>query len=403
MNIFNYNKLFVRLFSFLLCGLLGFLIFYIIGCQDLNVTAIKNVDCSGEMQVEGAQSCEVVDTIEAYVPDNPEGQDPDAADGGGTDGSTGGNPGQPRTIRETPVIKISFEINLGRRDILFVVDNSGSMKPELESIASQFDDFLESIKGTDYQIAIITTDWAYDKGQFLAFPNGQIILSNPQKSDSVHRQNVRYFQEVVKRPVGDEHSQDERGIYALNMALDNQTHENFWRPHSVLQVIIVSDEDERSFGGKDPDKPLQSYDLPEVFFRKFGHTQAYSMVTVHSIIVPPGDSGCVSQSGGVEGHIYAQASKPSQAIMDQYKNIVKGHIGSICARNYSNQLGPISDAVTVPYVPLRCNPVNGRMSSFTINGREIGHRVEGRKLIVEEKVPFNSRARLVYLCTQQQN
>ena len=359
----------MKAFYFLLYGLLGFLVFYIIGCQDIMFEAKRDVNCSSELEVEGAQSCENVGTEAMY----------------------------------SPVLELTFKVPLGRRDILFVVDNSGSMRPELESIAHQFDPFLNSIKDADYQIAIITTDWSSDRGQFLEFGNGQIILSNPQKSDSVHKENVSYFQETIKRPIGNKYSHDERGIFALNLALDNAAHSDFWRQHSILQVIIVSDEDERSSGGSPGGKPLESYDLPEVFFRKFSHTQSHSMVTVHSIIIKPGDTQCKSQSGGFEGHIYAQASEPSQDIMNRYKNIVRGHIGSICSTNYSNQLGPISEKVNVSYLPLRCDPVDGKVSSFTINGEEISNRVEGRKLIVQEKVPFNSVATLTYKCTQQQN
>ena len=399
MNIFNYNELYTKVFSFLLCGFLGFLVFYIIGCQDVLLEANREVGCSDELEVEGAQTCKQVGTVEAEMHSPGEGSGDES---GGQGGDTGTDQSPTSRVQQTPVFELTFKVPLGRRDILFVVDNSGSMKPELASIAHQFDQFLNSIKKADYQIAIISTDWAFDRGQFLEFSNGQIILSNPQKSDSVHRQNVGYFQETVKRPVGNSYSNDERGIYALNMALDNATHSSFWRPHSILQVIIVSDEDERSFGGSS-NKPLESYDLPEVFFRKFSHTQSYSMVTVHSIIVKPGDTQCKSQSGGVEGRIYAQASEPSQKIMNRYNNIVRGHIGSICSKNYSSQLGPISEKINVPHVPLRCNPVGGRMSSFRVNGREISNRVEGRKLIVEEKVPFNSVATLIYKCTQQQN
>lgn len=381
--------------SFLLCGLLGFLVFYIIGCQDVLLEAKRDVDCSSELEVEGAQSCKAVGTVEAEM------YSPGESDsGGGPDnpGDSGTTTGTQTRVGQTPVFELTFRVPLGRRDILFVVDNSGSMRPELESIAHQFDPFLNSIKKADYQIAIITTDWTYDRGQFLEFENGQIILSNPQKSDSVHRQNVGYFQKTIKRPIGNKYSHDERGIFALNMALDNSAHSGFWRPHSILQVIIVSDENERSDG-----KNLESYDLPEVFFRKFSHTQRYSVVTVHSIIIKPGDTQCQSQSGGYEGHIYAQASNPSREIMSRYKNIVRGHIGSICSKDYSSQLGPISEKVNVPYVPLRCDPVGGRVSSFRVNGREISNRVEGRKLIVQEKVSFDSVADLVYKCTQQQN
>src|SRR5688572_15430483 len=44
-------------------------------------------------------------------------------------------------------------------DILFVVDNSGSMADEQERLASNFDAFIREIAGAgDYQIGVVSTD-----------------------------------------------------------------------------------------------------------------------------------------------------------------------------------------------------------------------------------------------------
>ena len=44
-------------------------------------------------------------------------------------------------------------------DILFVVDNSGSMEDEQENLAANFGRFIDQIAGTgDYRIAVVTTD-----------------------------------------------------------------------------------------------------------------------------------------------------------------------------------------------------------------------------------------------------
>jgi hypothetical protein len=320
-------------------------------------------------------------------------------DGGGDGNNDDDNNGpRPRTLRPNTAI----DTTLGRIGILFVVDNSASMTKELQSIAHQFTSFLDNIKKTDYHIAIITTDWENDRGRFLLFPNGQKFLSNPGGNSSVHNQNVSYFQQVVKRPVGN--NDDERGIYALNMALDNAGHSDFFRPHSLFMVIIISDEDERSFGGNVPNgyygevKSLETYDLPETFFRKVSHHNQYSIVEVHSIIIPPGDSHCKNQAGGVEGHIYAQASNPSDDILRRYGNIRRGHVGSICSSNYSSQLGPIANTLLgVPPIPLPCFPVAGTVS-LQVEGRRVNFRLEGRKVIIEDQVSFGSKARVTLRC-----
>ena len=382
----------------------GFLVFYIVGCQDLDFSSIPPVSCEPGLTVEG-YACGVEPELEATLYD--EEGNPMKGASSGSDGGDG-DPNDPdddddddgddrrRTLRPNS----SINTILGKINILFVVDNSPSMTEELRSIANQFTSFLDDIKKTDYHIAIITTDMKNDRGRFLLFPNGQKFLSNPSGDSSVHNQNVGYFQQVVKRPVGN--NDDERGIYALNAALDNSSHSDFFRPHSLFMVIIVSDEDERSFGGKVPKGcygevlPLETYDLPETFFRKVSHHNQFSIVEVHSIITPEGNYPCNSKQ--IYGSVYASASNPSDAIMARYGNIRRGHIGSIRATNYSSQLGPIADTLlNVSPIPLPCFPVAGSVY-LQVEGRRVNFRVEDRKVIIEDQVSFGSKARVAFRC-----
>ena len=443
MKFFAMIKKMIRKVKFLTIAVLfcaGFLVYIIIGCQELHFEAIPEFDCSEEADVEGVScldpelSADIFDEDEWEEGEDTDGdgdgdrdgtdsdrdgdRDRDGTDsdrdgdrngtGTGRDGDRDGTDTDANDDAEPEERDISYSrataitTKLGRINILFVVDNSGSMKEELESIANQFDSFLSSIKKADYRIAITTTDWIEDRGRFLEFPNGEIFLSNPNRHGSKHNENVRLFQETVKRPIGN--MDDERGIYSLNMALDNMDHADFFRPHSLFMVIMISDEDERSYGGQVPEglygtvPELEPYDLPETFFRKVSHQIKYSIVSVHSIIVPPGDSACRAQSGGVEGRIYAQLSQPSSEILSKYGNIRSGHIGSVCSSNYSSQLGPIADTLSeVPPVSLPCFP-KGEVF-FEVDGRRVGYRVEGRQLIItEDEVSFGAKARIVFRC-----
>lgn len=368
----------------------GFLVFYIVGCQDLNFNSIPIFECE-ELNVEGV-SC-IDPELGATLSDLSDLYDKDG-NPVGSDGNES-NHLRPNTV---------MDITLGKINILFVVDNSASMTEELESIAHQFTEFLGSIKETDYRIAIITTDWENDKGQFLLFPNNQKFLSNPNGDSSIHNKNVGYFQQVVKRPVGD--NEDERGIYALNMALDNAGHSDFFRKKSLFMVIIVSDEDERSWGGKRPEgcpygkiELLETYDLPETFFRKVSHHNPLSIVEVHSIITPEGKYPCDGDQ--VHGRIYAQASNPSDDILRRYGNIRRGHVGSIRETNYSSQLGPIADTLlNVSPIPLHCFPVGERVF-LQVEGRRVNFRLEGRQVVIEDQVSFGSKARVAYRCDSE--
>ena len=210
---------------------------------------------------------------------------------------------------------ITIRSRLDKVNILFVIDNSSSMNKEQESIANQFDDFLDTLDDWDYHIAIITTD-PDNLGNFISFPNGELFLSNPKKRRSVHKKNIRYFQRTVRRPVG---AYPEEGIASLNRALEKRSQRDFFRPHSLFLVIIVSDDDEA--GGPHLGKSLQSDNQPETFFEKVSDLYPYSVVTVHSIIFEPGDSKSSCPNGDAPGHVYASASRPSRSIMKRYGNI----------------------------------------------------------------------------------
>ena len=402
--------------------LAGILTMKMVGCQDLRFESIPGEpDFNTFSCEEEASSVEGVSCIGPGEYDSPDGDYGDDGDGDYGDGDGGYGDGDDdddsyrRRARGEEGIydddesssfasrpKTRLKIKLGRINVLFVVDTSASMREELSSIANQFDSFLGDIRKADYQIAIITADAERDRGDFLGFSNGDLWLSNPDKDSSTHRRNVRDFQEVIQQSVGD--LEDERGIYALNMALDNTAHAEFFRPHSLLMVIIISDEDERSYGGQLPKgyfgsvPPLEPYDEPETFFRKVSHQNPYSIVTVHSIIVPPKDSKCREQAGGVEGHVYAQASKPSNKIRRQHGNIRQGHIGSICSTDYSSQLGPIADSLLKPPpISLPCFPIEETVS-VRVGNKYVKFDIEGRQLVINKKVSFGSNARVRFSC-----
>ena len=55
------------------------------------------------------------------------------------------------------------------RDLLFVVDNSGSMSEEQENLARSFDTFIHWLtqENVDFHIAITTTDVETNRGELL--------------------------------------------------------------------------------------------------------------------------------------------------------------------------------------------------------------------------------------------
>lgn len=273
--------------------------------------------------------------------------------------------------------EFKYSVTTGEVDILMVNDNSGSMYPEQVEMAQRFPGFLDSIYRLDYRLAMVTTDVNTNGGVFLKFSNGASYLSNSSRvMDATHTSNISLFQQTVKRPetlTCDSSgysvcpSGDERGIYALNLSMDRTEQRSFFRPGGHLAVIILSDEDERTNGGLIPGYPLENYDLPRTFVSRAGQILGASKsLSVHSIIIRPGDAACFnaqnSQSGvkGYYGTQYAALSSPGADLLAAGP-IKRGTLGSICSSNYTAELGQISAHVNqaTSQIQLPCKPIDG--------------------------------------------
>ena len=290
---------------------------------------------------------------------------------------------------------IRTKTGLDKIDILFVMDNSGSMKDEQKAMSNQFDSFLEEIRDFDYQIAIITTDWISGKGKFLTFPNKETILLNPRNKSSVHKENVSLFQRTISPPQSSS-GDNERGLQAINHTLNIDDQDDFFRPHSLFIIVIVSDADNEQTPQNNIEHYDEDYDEPETLFKRISRKHKFSAVVVHSIISDP-DKPCSSSHEKV-GEVYAKASHPPLRIRKKYGNVLTGEIGSICALNYGSQLGSIADyTIRNRLLPLSCYPVPNSISLY-VNGKKASFTPKGRKLFINKKIPFNAEAELSYRC-----
>lgn len=275
----------------------------------------------------------------------------------------------------------NYSVNVGEVDILFVDDNSTSMYKEQTEMALRFPGFLDSIYRLDYRIGVITTDWRpdFNGGSLLPFANGNRWIGNSSRQlDSQHTNNIDLFQKIIKRqetldcqasgfsssacPTG-----DERGIYSLNLALDRAEQRSFFRTGGHLAVVILSDENERSNGGQISGYGLEPYDQPAVFVEKAKNTLgATKSLSVHSIVIRPGDQGCLdtqnAQGGGVKGFfgtLYAALSQPDNELKSKGP-IIAGTLGNICSSNYTTELGDIASKInqTLSQIQLPCSPID---------------------------------------------
>lgn len=144
----------------------------------------------------------------------------------------------------------------GKIDVLWVVDNSGSMETSQQNVAANFQRFIEGFnaKGFDYQLAVITSD-AY-RGQFNPALKDNSLFKDGTNWTS--RTGIPIVTPAISDPVGTflinvqqgiYGAGDERAFQSITAALNEPRNGVFPRPDAFLAVIIVSDEDDFSHDG----------------------------------------------------------------------------------------------------------------------------------------------------------
>ncbi len=335
------------------------------------------------------------------------------------------------------VLRCEIEKTVGASmvDILIINDNSGSMSTEQKKMASRFPDFLNSIHELDYRIAMTTTDVSstysqtpvgrrndpdyYNQngklqdGNLIEFSSGLKFLtkdtpgkeslfnSTIQRQETINCESSRY----QTCP-----SDDERGIFAANLVLD-RTAPEFMRPTSHLAVILLSDEDERGLSDSRSDVdagdakqrsmfPIEEYDKPETFVRKMSEKYPGKTVSVHSIIVIPGDKACRDEQSsqgtfvrGVEGFSYAK-----------WTELTRGTMGTICSSDYGAQLQNISSSIQmqISALPFHCRP-HGDQFTVTYTPQppqtiRASADFAKMQLVIEDPLPPLTKVRLTYDC-----
>jgi len=134
----------------------------------------------------------------------------------------------------------------GQVDVLFVVDNSGSMSEEVGRLQEGFDSFIASFVGMDldWQIGVVTTDMDDPAQQGHLIGNTPIITNETNNPAAAFVQNTNA---AMTEYVG---SGDERGLDAAYAALTDPlisgSNAGLVRPDANLSVIVISDEDDFS-------------------------------------------------------------------------------------------------------------------------------------------------------------
>lgn len=201
-------------------------------------------------------------------------------------------------------------------DVLWVVDDSGSMQEEQDQLADNFDNFIDTAVDleTDYHLGVITTDAESEEaGKLYACDGNPKFITSDQPDSEQQEQfgcNVRTSQS--NRPSSDA---KESALQAARLALDyphiDEYNAGFYRDAATLYIIMVTDEKDQSDG---------SADLYVDYFRNLKGIANSNLLNISAISGPPPE-GCETANSNQKGYDAVQA--------------VGGQFRSICSADWS--------------------------------------------------------------------
>jgi len=244
-------------------------------------------------------------------------------------------------------------------DVLWVIDNSGSMAPAQANLAANFNNFISSFisKGYDFQLSVITTEAYLESIDSVTYSTFADFRSNAGMS--IVDQNTPDIQSsfVTNATQGITGYGDERAFQSIREALNSNVNAGFIRPNSFLSVIIVSDEDDISHPGisylswMDPGlDPVSDY---ITFLDGITNSTANKRnYTVNGIITT--DQACADSLTASGGFTIPVGLRYLDLI-----NQTGGVAGSICDTQFDISLQAISENVVqqVSIIPLSELPV----------------------------------------------
>jgi len=157
-------------------------------------------------------------------------------------------------------------------DILWVIDNSGSMGNEQADLADNFNLFIQDFitRGIDFKMAITTTD---GRSSYAGVMRGDTNQLTDEAAAANESQFVQNFQNWIR--VGTNGSGTEMGLYGSKRFFER--YQDWARPNAYLAVVYVSDEQDYSSGA------VQNYvDALRALKSNAGYIKPYSIVTTEN-------------------------------------------------------------------------------------------------------------------------
>lgn len=241
-------------------------------------------------------------------------------------------------------------------DILWVVDNSGSMQSSQANLAANFNSFIQKFIQTDsdFHMAVTTSD------AFLAPYYNDFTMSrirdgvtdanlNQHSGVFVMNKNTPNLSNVFLTNItqGIRGSGDERAFSSFEETLKNPWNASFRRADAFLAIIIVSDEDD--FSHNDFTTGLQGY----YFSEDYNDPKMYSIqhyvnfLTNYTAGSSAGKNFSVNAITIFDSACYNQLKGNGQKLSKRYGELVNatgGQLVSLCS-DFSQSLQLLSESI----------------------------------------------------------
>ncbi len=158
-------------------------------------------------------------------------------------------------------------------DVIWIIDNSGSMNDEQDALGSNFSAFIDDFiqRDVDFKMAITTTDTSSSSKK------GRMVTGSDSKLTSAQaKANQDQFKDDFKAlvQVGTSGSGKEKGLEASEGFLEKYG-QSFLRTDAYLAVVVISDEEDQS------PKSVEAYtNYLKSFKTNPGLIKTYSIVDV---------------------------------------------------------------------------------------------------------------------------
>lgn len=252
-------------------------------------------------------------------------------------------------------------------DVLFVVDNSGSMATSQNNLANNFPSFINKFieKGYDFRIAVTTTDAFYgdqfissgcslcttEQTRFRSGVNPKVYVIDRADYDlSQASEQTRLKSDFTANvKVGTAGSGDERAFSSFKAALNSSLNVGFHRPDAFLAVVIVSDEEDFSQSEYTMNESYSNPNLHTVasyktFLDSFTGGTASQDYSVSAISIS--DKTCRDQLAGGSGGAQKIATRYNELV-----DLTGGTKNSIC-NPFDQTLDNISTQIMTEQKPV---------------------------------------------------